>query len=113
QALRDTFELERQIQAPTESELAHAQGSMSGHNRALLDTVTAAVKEDLLRVKDALDLHLRSGEADIPGLQPQVQARGTIADTLAMVGLEGSRELVQRQRDMLDGMIGGGAATDE
>src|SRR5690606_30703993 len=38
QALRDTFELERQIQAPTESELAHAQGSMSGHNRALLDT---------------------------------------------------------------------------
>ena len=26
----------------------------------LLDTVAAAIKEDLMRVKDALDIHLRS-----------------------------------------------------
>ena len=29
-------------------------------NRVLLDTVSAALKEDPLRVKDALDLHLRA-----------------------------------------------------
>src|SRR5690606_19336198 len=44
-ALHDTFELQQQL--PTDSEISHAQGSMSGRNRALLDTVAAAVKEDL------------------------------------------------------------------
>jgi chemosensory pili system protein ChpA (sensor histidine kinase/response regulator) len=63
-ALRDTFDLAAQL--PTESELAHARGSLSGRNRALLDTVAAAIKEDLLRVKDALDLHLRTKQTGVP-----------------------------------------------
>ncbi|MEW2973006.1 hypothetical protein AB1A96_13830, partial [Pseudomonas juntendi] len=40
----------------TEAELDHARGSLSGRNRELLDTVGSAVKEELLRIKDALDL---------------------------------------------------------
>ena len=85
QDLRDTFDLG--AQGPSESELAHARGSLSGHNRALLDTVSAAIKEDLLRIKDALDLHLRTGQSDVSGLQPQVEALGRVADTLGMLGL--------------------------
>src|SRR3546814_435805 len=50
QELRETFDLD--AAQPTETEISHAQGSLSGRNRALLDTVSAAVKEDLLRVKD-------------------------------------------------------------
>ena len=61
--LRQTFELDAQL--PTESEIEHARGSLSGRNRALLDTVSAAIKEDLLRVKDSLDLYLRTGRTDI------------------------------------------------
>jgi chemosensory pili system protein ChpA (sensor histidine kinase/response regulator) len=111
--LRETFELERQLQAPSESELAHAQGSLTGHNRALLDTVSGAIKDDLLRVKDALDLHLRSGQSDVSGLQPQVEALTTIGDTLGMLGLDGAREVVQGQRDTLDAMLHGSAPVDE
>src|SRR3546814_12402505 len=81
----------------SESEIAHAQGSLSGHNRALLDTVSAAIKEDLLRVKDALDLHLRTGQADVSALRPQAGALGTIPDTLGMPGLDPARSLVSRQ----------------
>ena len=44
------------LEEPSEAELEHARGSLAGRNRALLDTVSAALKEDLLRVKDALDL---------------------------------------------------------
>src|SRR6478609_5589956 len=69
--LRNTFDLD--TQGPSESELAHALGSVTGRNRALLDTVAAAVKEALLRVKDALDLHLRGGQ-DLSTLQPQVES---------------------------------------
>ena len=57
--IREVFGLGQYL--PSESELAHARGSLSGRNKALLSTVAAAIKEDLLRVKDALDLHLRGG----------------------------------------------------
>jgi chemosensory pili system protein ChpA (sensor histidine kinase/response regulator) len=109
--LRETFDLD--APAPSESELAHAQGSLTGRNRALLDTVSAAVKEDLLRVKDALDLHLRSGQGDVAGLQPQVEALGRVADTLGMLGLGVARNVVQQQRDAMRGIVGGDRNADE
>ena len=83
---------------PTEAELEHARGSLAGRNRALLDTVAAALKEDLLRVKDALDLQLRAGLTDVTGLQPQADALERIGETLGMVGLDAARGVVLEQR---------------
>ena len=60
---------------PSEAEIDHARSSLSGRNRELLDTVGNAVKEELLRVKDALDLHLRTGN-DVHELEPQVAELG-------------------------------------
>ena len=111
QDLRDTFDLG--AQAPSASELAHAQGSLTGRNRALLDTVSAAIKEDLLRVKDVLDLHLRSGQADIADLRPQVEALSRVADTLGMVGLGVARNVVQQQRDAMRALVAGERPADE
>src|SRR3546814_14165721 len=85
QELRETFDLD--AAQPTETEISHARGSLSGRNRALLDTVSAAVKEDLLRVKDVLDLHLRTDASNVAALQPQVEALGRVADTLGLPGL--------------------------
>ena len=109
--LRETFDLD--AQKPTESELSHAQGSLSGRNRALLDTVAAAVKEDLLRVKDVLDLHLRTEQSDLTGLQPQVEALGRVADTLGMLGLGVARNVVQQQRDAMAAIVRGERPADE
>jgi chemosensory pili system protein ChpA (sensor histidine kinase/response regulator) len=109
--LRDTFALNQQL--PTESELAHARGSVSGRNRALLDTVSAAIKEDLLRVKDALDLHLRTGQAGVADLQPQVEALGRVADTLGMMGLGVARNVVLQQRDAMHEIVYGNRDADE
>ncbi len=110
-ALHETFELDGQL--PTDSEISHAQGSLSGRNRALLDTVSAAVKEDLLRVKDALDLHLRTGENELSRLVPQVEALGRVADTLGMLGLGVARGVVQQQRDAMAAIVRGDRAADE
>ena len=109
--LRETFDLG--AQAPSDSELEHARGSLTGRNRALLDTVSVAIKEDLLRVKDVLDLHLRNGQADIAGLQPQVEALGRVADTLGMLGLGVARNVVQQQRDAMQALVSGDRAADE
>ncbi|RNF84197.1 response regulator [Lysobacter psychrotolerans] len=109
--LRETFDLNAEL--PSESELEHARGSLSGRNRALLDTVSAAIKEDLLRVKDALDLHLRTGKTDVSELRPQVEALGRVSDTLGMMGLGIARGVVLQQRDAMHEIVAGRRNADE
>ncbi|GGD35437.1 chemosensory pili system protein ChpA (sensor histidine kinase/response regulator) [Pseudoxanthomonas indica] len=97
---------------PSEEEIDHARSSISGRNRELLDTVGSAVKEELLRVKDALDLHLRT--RDNPAtLQPQVAELGNVADTLGMMGLGVARDVVLQQRDALREVAEGQRQADE
>src|SRR4249919_598344 len=103
--IRDAFGLSNA--APSESELAHARGSLTGQNRALLETVAVAIKEDLLRVKDALDLHLRTPGAALAELSPQAEALDRVADTLGMLGLGVPRRVVQDQRTAINDVITG------
>ncbi|MHB8912551.1 MAG: Hpt domain-containing protein, partial [Lysobacter sp.] len=109
--LRQTFDLDAEL--PSESELAHARSSLSGRNRALLDTVSAAIKEDLLRVKDALDLYLRTGQTDVAQLHPQVEALTRVSDTLGMMDLGTARGVVLQQRDAVHEIVGGRRPADE
>ena len=109
--LREVFDLDSL--RPTESELDHARGSVAGRNRSLLDTVAAAVKEELLRVKDALDLHLRSKQKDPVALQSQAEALQRVSDTLGMLGLGLARSLVQQQRDAMQQIVDGKRLADE
>ncbi|MFZ5662660.1 MAG: Hpt domain-containing protein, partial [Pseudomonadota bacterium] len=110
-ALRETFDLAAHL--PSERELEHARGSLSGRNRALLDTVSAAIKEDLLRVKDALDLHLRTGSGQVAELQPQVEVLARVADTLSMMGLGQAASVVLQQRDAMREIVAGRRLADE
>ncbi|MCB1561695.1 MAG: Hpt domain-containing protein, partial [Xanthomonadales bacterium] len=109
--LREVFRLNALL--PSEEELAHAQGVLSGHNRALLDTVSVAIKDDLLRVKDALDLHLRNSDADIKTLEPQVEVLDRVGDTLGMLGLGVARRVVQDQHDAISDMLNGSREASE
>lgn len=97
---------------PSAEEIDHARSSISGRNRELLDTVGSAVKEELLRVKDALDLHLRT-RGDAAALQQQVSELGNVADTLGMMGLGVARDVVQQQRDALRDVAEGRREADE
>ncbi len=110
-AIRDAFGLDRD--QLDEAELAHARGSLTGHNRELLDTVSAGIKEDLLRVKEALDMHLRTSGAPVADLAPQAEALGAIADTLGMLGLGVPRKVVQDQRAAIQALSSGERIADE
>ena len=94
---------------PSAAEVAHAQAAIGGRNRALLETVSAALKEDLMQVKDALDLHLRGSRGDVAALRPHADTLGRISDTLGMIGLGRASASVARQRDALRA-IGDGSA---
>jgi len=98
---------------PDAAELAHAQGSLTGHNRALLATVAVAIKEDLMRVKDSLDLHLRTPNAASSDLNLQVDALDRVGDTLGMLGLGVARRVVQEQRTAINDVVSGQRKADE
>ncbi len=98
---------------PTEAEIEHARGSLAGRNRALLDTVSAAIKEDLLRVKDALDLYLRGVRGNVEELMPQAEALTRIGDTLAMLGLEKARGVIHQQRQLVHDIASGARVSSE
>jgi len=98
---------------PSEKELEHARGSLGGRNRALLDTVSSAIKEDLMRVKDALDLYLRTANANPGDLANQLDTLDRVADTLGMLGLGVPRRVVVEQRDALRKVVHGGKAAEE
>ncbi|HEY0179178.1 MAG TPA: Hpt domain-containing protein [Dokdonella sp.] len=100
--IRRTYRLDTLL--PTAAELQHAQGSMTGRNRNLLDTVSAAIKDDLLRVKETLDIFLRSRDSDPAALTGQVEVLDRVADTLGMLGLGMPRRVVGEQRDVVEEM---------
>ncbi len=98
---------------PSSEELEHARGVMSGANRQLLDTVGDAIKEDVMRVKDALDLYLRTSSENVAELEPQGEALHRVADTLGMLGLGVPRRLVLDQKDSIDQIVAGKRVADE
>ncbi|HEY0197130.1 MAG TPA: Hpt domain-containing protein [Rhodanobacter sp.] len=98
--LRATYALDSLL--PDAGELEHARGSMAGHNRALLDSVSRALKDDLLRVKEALDLFLRQQDGDPRQLAVQGEVLERVGDTLGMLALGVPRRVVNEQRRVLD-----------
>jgi len=109
--VRQAFKLQALL--PSEKELEHAKGSISGHNRALLDTVSAAIKDDLLRVKEALDIFLRAQGNDPAELMAQVDVLDRVGDTLGMLGLGVPRRVVIEQRGIVEEIANKTRSPDE
>lgn len=98
---------------PSEQEVDEARGAMSGRNSSLLGSVVGALEEELLRVKDALDLYLRGSRNDADALQPELEVLDRVADTLGMVGMGIERSQVQAQRAALADIAAGAPASEQ
>jgi chemosensory pili system protein ChpA (sensor histidine kinase/response regulator) len=91
-AIRSSFRLGELL--PIDESVEQERESLSAPSVRLMRTVAAAIKEDLGRVKDALDLFTRKGGPP-EELAPQVDLLKKIGDTLAVLGLGSVREQVQ------------------
>jgi chemosensory pili system protein ChpA (sensor histidine kinase/response regulator) len=98
---------------PSEREVEHARSAMAGHNRALLSTVTNAIKEDLLRVKDALDLHMRAPAGVVADIGAQIETLDRVKETLGVLGLGVPQRVVRDQLATMHAIAGGHRAPDE
>ncbi|MEO1582249.1 MAG: Hpt domain-containing protein [Pseudomonadota bacterium] len=102
-SIRDAFGLSDPL--PTQAEVDDVHGAMAKPSIALMQTVAAAIREDLSAVKDVLDIHVRTGETEARKLGPQVELLGKIGDTLGVLGLGEQRGSVLQEIDRLQQLI--------
>lgn len=102
-AIKAYFHLDQFM--PDEAEIKHAQGSLSGKNKELLQTVSAAIKDDILVVQESLDLFIRNKSAQLEELSPLLGNLQKIADTLGILGLGVARDDVLTHQSELKQFI--------
>ena len=69
-----------------------AAEALSAPSVRLMKTVAAAIREDLTRVKDVLDIFVRKGATQVEDLRPQLEMLRKISDTLGVLGLGALRD---------------------
>ncbi len=110
-AVRASFRLGELL--PVDDRVEQARESLSAPSVKLMKTVAAAIKEDLGRVKDALDIFVRQGSTQIETLAPQLELLKKIADTLGVLGLGELRDKVQGETSELQTIVEQNAPVDE
>ncbi|PKM29532.1 MAG: hybrid sensor histidine kinase/response regulator [Gammaproteobacteria bacterium HGW-Gammaproteobacteria-11] len=111
-ALKQRYQLKALL---TEDDIANqATGSrLVGPDRSAMKSVVDALGEELLQVKDQLDLFVRSDRQQLDGLASLAPAIKQIADTLAMLGLGQQRRVLLEQVDLVEQMVGGRSAVND
>ncbi|MDH3885277.1 MAG: Hpt domain-containing protein, partial [Desulfobacterales bacterium] len=100
-SIQSTFRLKELL--PSEDELAAAQESLTGQNADLFATVGTAIREELTRLKDKLDIALRSGCKDSEQITPLVESLRSLGDTLGMLSLGAARSaVIAKAEDLQD-----------
>jgi chemosensory pili system protein ChpA (sensor histidine kinase/response regulator) len=91
--VRESFRLDEVL--GVDEQVAEARETLSAPSVRLMKTVAAAIREDLTRVKDVLDIFVRKGANQVDELVPQLEMLRKISDTLGVLGLGALRDRVQ------------------
>ena len=102
-AVRASFRLGELL--PVDDSIEQERENLSAPSVKLMQTVAAAIREDLAKVKDVLDIYVRRGGAAPDELTSQVELLRKIGDTLGVLGLGEQRARVQGEIARLEGMI--------
>ena len=94
-AVRASFKLAELL--PVDDSIEQERESLSAPSVKLMRTVAAAIKEDLSKVKDVLDIFVRRGGGASDELAPQLELLKKISDTLGVLGLGELRQRVQQE----------------
>jgi chemosensory pili system protein ChpA (sensor histidine kinase/response regulator) len=102
-AVRASFKLAELL--PVDDTIEEERESLSAPSVKLMRTVAAAIKEDLSKVKDVLDIFVRRGGGQSAELLPQLELLKKISDTLGVLGLGELRKRVQDEISALAQII--------
>ena len=87
---------------PGDEQVEELREQLSAPSARLMKTVADAIREDLGKAKDVLDIYVRTGMRDSSELEVQVGLLRKISDTLGVLGLGALREIVQQRSEELD-----------
>jgi len=103
--LKAAFKLDALL--PAEDEIDRARHGLSGCNVELMHTVAEAIKEDLARVKEVIDIFVRNEGRPVADFEPLVEVLKQTGDTLGMIGLGMGRNVVLQQASVLLDIVEG------
>ncbi|MDH5325412.1 MAG: Hpt domain-containing protein [Gammaproteobacteria bacterium] len=103
--IKQAFDLENAL--PSSGDVSESFESLRGSSQELMRSVSAVIKEDLLQIKDQLDIFVRATQRDVATLEPLGGQMRRIADTLAMLGLGDLRKIAQEQLLTIDELCSG------
>jgi chemosensory pili system protein ChpA (sensor histidine kinase/response regulator) len=110
-AVRASFKLSELL--PVDETIEQERESLSAPSVKLMQTVAAAIKEDLSKVKDVLDIFVRRGGGRSDELLPQLDLLKKISDTLGVLGLGELRQRVQQEVSELSETLTDGRVPSE
>jgi chemosensory pili system protein ChpA (sensor histidine kinase/response regulator) len=110
-AVRASFRLSELL--PVDENIEEERENLSAPSVKLMQTVAAAIREDLSKVKDVLDIFVRRGSGQPRELGSQAALLRKIADTLGVLGLGELRTNIMRETKRLDQIVSGELAPDE
>ena len=94
-AVRASFKLSELL--PVDDSIEEERQNLSAPSVKLMRTVAAAIKEDLSKVKDVLDIFVRRGGGASDELAPHLELLKKISDTLGVLGLGELRQRIQQE----------------
>ena len=98
---------------PGDEQVEHAREALAAPSVKLMQTVASAIKEDLGRVKDVLDIFVRTGMNKSSELVPQLDLLKKISDTLGVLGLGELRSDVEGEIERLKAVVERGGVASE
>jgi chemosensory pili system protein ChpA (sensor histidine kinase/response regulator) len=110
-AVRASFRLAELL--PVDESIEQERENLSAPSVKLMQTVAAAIREDLSKVKDVLDIFVRRGAGQPQELASQVEMLRKIGDTLGVLGLGELRTHVQAETERLGRIVSGALKADE
>ena len=110
-AVRASFRLSELL--PVDESIEQERENLSAPSVKLMQTVAIAIREDLSKVKDVLDIFVRRGAGQPKELASQVEMLRKIGDTLGVLGLGELRGNVQVETERLQKIVDGTLPADE
>jgi chemosensory pili system protein ChpA (sensor histidine kinase/response regulator) len=110
-AVRASFRLSELL--PVDESIEQERENLSAPSVKLMQTVAIAIREDLSKVKDVLDIFVRRGAGQPKELASQVEMLRKIGDTLGVLGLGELRGNVQAETERLQKIVDGTVPADE
>ena len=103
EAIRAAFNLTALV--PGDEQVEHLRESLAAPSPKLMKSVADAIREDLGKTKDVLDIFVRTGMQDVSELEPHIDMLRKISDTLGVLGLGALRETVQKRSEDLQKIL--------